>query len=226
MDRDKVVSKLEKLLALAQSPNPHEAKLATDKAAELMAAYNVEMAEIQAARGEVQKKAEIVKIDGLGPQVDRWEAALGFGVGKAFDCRAIVHRTANGWQTWFFGFAEDLHFAQYFWNFLRVSAKMESMKVRGRANQNAFLLSFTDVVVSRLKEMYSKKMEYSDCRALVVVKAGAVDDLVNETFPKLGKLSCPTPKGGSAAAYAKGRAYGNNIGLGRPVEGGQTRMIG
>jgi hypothetical protein len=51
-ERDKVISKIRKLLALATSSNEHEAKLAADRASELLLRHNLTMQEIPSEERE------------------------------------------------------------------------------------------------------------------------------------------------------------------------------
>jgi hypothetical protein len=56
-EREKVISKIEKLLALAGSANEHEAKLAATKAAELLTMYNLTMEQVSGERKEYQHRS-------------------------------------------------------------------------------------------------------------------------------------------------------------------------
>ncbi len=46
-DNVKIIDKIRKLLALTRSPNEHEAALATERAQELLARYNIDMTEVE-----------------------------------------------------------------------------------------------------------------------------------------------------------------------------------
>ncbi len=47
-DKQKIIDKIQKLLALSKSPNEHEAALAAEKAQELLATYNIDVTEVEA----------------------------------------------------------------------------------------------------------------------------------------------------------------------------------
>jgi len=79
MDRQKVLSKIQKCLALAASSNPHEAATAMRQAQALMREYGVEEGEVLAA--------QVSEADARTPAAKRpavWESYLAHMVGSAF----------------------------------------------------------------------------------------------------------------------------------------------
>lgn len=80
MTRDEALEKIKKCLALAASPEAHEAAAALRQAQKLMAQFGLSEADVTLADvGEVRQKAQNV------PTV-RWEAVLAGMVARAFGC--------------------------------------------------------------------------------------------------------------------------------------------
>lgn len=86
-DRDAIIAKIKKCLALAKSSNEHEAAAALRQAQKLMQAHGVSDLDIEHA--DVQE--ESVRAGAyLNPS--RWESALAGDVGAAFGCRVVFVR--------------------------------------------------------------------------------------------------------------------------------------
>lgn len=80
MTRDEALDKIKKCLALAASPEQHEAAAALRQAQKLMAQFGLNESDVTLADvGEVRQKAQNVP-------VVRWEAALAGMVARAFGC--------------------------------------------------------------------------------------------------------------------------------------------
>lgn len=83
-ERDKIIDKIKKCLALSASSNEHEAAAALRQAEKLMAAHGVSDLDMLAAEAEeCRTKA------GAGRHPAGWETMLANTVGRAFGCRVI-----------------------------------------------------------------------------------------------------------------------------------------
>ena len=80
MDKDKALSKIKKCLALAASPNPHEAAAALRQAQKLMDEYGLTMTDVSLA-DVTEAKAQARTVD-----LVKWEAMLSKAVALAFGC--------------------------------------------------------------------------------------------------------------------------------------------
>lgn len=85
-DREKIIAKIRKCLALGKSANEHEAAAALRQAAKLMAAHGVSDLDVEAAAAsESRAKSSVTKAPAA------WEARLVKAVGSAFGCWSIFH---------------------------------------------------------------------------------------------------------------------------------------
>jgi len=90
MDRETVISKVRKCLALAASANEHEAAVAMGQAQKLMAKYGLEHYEVSGV-AEARVRA------GAKRNPSRWEADLAATVADAYNCRSMLITGKNQW---------------------------------------------------------------------------------------------------------------------------------
>ena len=84
-DRDDIIAKIKKCLALAKSDNEHEAAVALRQAQRLMQQHGISDFDIEAA--DIQEEATRA---GASSKPARWECALAMQVAKAFDCKVFL----------------------------------------------------------------------------------------------------------------------------------------
>ncbi len=85
MTRDQVIAKIQKLLRLAKSDNPHEAAVAADRARELMLAHDLEEADLSRVASEIGCQA----FGKARQKIADWEIALFGAVAHHHDCQAL-----------------------------------------------------------------------------------------------------------------------------------------
>lgn len=88
-ERDKIIDKIKKCLALSASANEHEAAAALRQARKLMTAHGITDTEVNAARAD-ERSAKA----GVTSKPSMWETMLATRVGVAFGCR-IIFRPAH-----------------------------------------------------------------------------------------------------------------------------------
>jgi len=83
MTEEKIIERVKKLLALGQSPNPHEAAAAMEKAQALMAEHNLSVGKLRVSEINELNVRSQASVSILKP----WEQGLMNTVAKAFGCR-------------------------------------------------------------------------------------------------------------------------------------------
>jgi len=83
-DRDKILDKIKKCLALAASSNPHEAEAAFRQARKLMELHGISDLDVQASQAE-ERRARA----GAEAKPSNWETALASKIADAFGCKVI-----------------------------------------------------------------------------------------------------------------------------------------
>src|SRR5690242_8255836 len=97
-DREKIISKIHKLLALATSDNVNEAEIAAAKAQDLLIEYNVEQSELDEHIGSKSEKVIETRTRGkAGYNKIAWYNSLAWRVGKANLCEVIQSGSGLIW---------------------------------------------------------------------------------------------------------------------------------
>lgn len=119
-DKDNIIAKIKKCLALAKSSNEHEAAAALRQAQKLMQAHGISDLDIEHA--DVQEESARA---GAFLKPARWEGALAGIVGTAFGCRTIfMADPLAGVGRWkFVGVAPTAEIARYAFEVLFRQAK-------------------------------------------------------------------------------------------------------
>lgn len=90
-EENKIIEKIEKLIALSGSDNENEAKAAMLKAQELMAKYEIEQDRI-----DPERKKERPVVCFTSPMFrDDWCVDVGSLIANNFRCRAIISKRRN-----------------------------------------------------------------------------------------------------------------------------------
>lgn len=228
----KIKDKIRKLIALASSPVEAEAKLAMEKAGELMAKYELSIAEVRESEGhDIKDMVEDVFVNGVGDRRRNWEAMLGHAISQAFDAEIILSSGGqiDSWGVHFIGHKSDVELVVFFHKHLRRHVwGMARMNYKTKHDRESYCFGAVETLRKRLNDMYKRKQEVMDesCTALVVVKKGAVSEKVKELYPNLRKSSIGQ-RSTNWRAFDSGKKDGEKINLNRPVGGSeQTAQIG
>jgi Protein of unknown function (DUF2786) len=91
MTKEEVLSKVRKLFELSNSPNENEAALAAAKARELLARYNLSIAELPTDEIGSAIAATEASVR-VGKAVRNWVKGLLLHVAEGFECQHIIRR--------------------------------------------------------------------------------------------------------------------------------------
>lgn len=88
-----IIDKIQKLLALSESPNQHEAELAAQKAQELLSKYNLSIDEcsLKSSNTDVIDKEQFV----FEGSMKKWRDGLMWKIVQSVDCDAVWHYNKN-----------------------------------------------------------------------------------------------------------------------------------
>jgi hypothetical protein len=213
-DEDRIIQRVARLLALAESPNEHEAQAAMNAAQKLMLKYNLSVGQ------------------GRSDQRFRHLASI---LGEHFFVETIwvpVYRAVEGKRGSILeicGSEANLELASYVHAFLldtsgRLWTKHRAeAKIRGNRDRQKFVAG----VMLGFREKLRAQARESQSEGLVWVKDGNLDAYFRKRHPRIRHVSY---RGGRPSeAYAHGREAGRNIILHRPVaEGpsGGVRLLG
>ncbi|MDR3715933.1 MAG: DUF2786 domain-containing protein [Puia sp.] len=238
----KIIEKLQKLLALSASDNEHEAALAMSKAEALMREHNLSVADV-AINGS-GANVESNEVCGLTKAYQSWEGQLGVSIAKAFNGRAIRGRYYDSWKLTFVAGITDLSIITDLFERLRQTiGRMSREYAKNNYSADVFCVSretfkksyrmgLLNTLFNRLKKFKENTAPDNTARnscgltgmELMVVKDKAVSEKLHQMFPNLK----PGRKGRAArvnmTAYQQGQADGHNVSLHRSVGGSDAPM--
>jgi len=236
----KIIDKLQKLLALSASDNENEATLAMTKAEELMREHNLSVADVALdGSGAHVGSAEV---HGLTKSSQTWEVFLGGTIAKTFNGRAIRSKNSNGWAFTFVAGKTDLELIVDLFERLRSSIKRMSdayvrsarntTRVHGKTLHNSYRMGVFETITRRLESLKKNTAPTQERNTfgitgteLMVIKDKAVDQRVSRLFPHV-KTSTRAASMVEGNAYRQGQADGHNVSLHRSVNGDSSVPIG
>lgn len=216
-NREKILKKIENLLALAgNNPSENEALAAALKAQELMAKYNIELAEVQDG-----KPAEKIVVEKYSPKanchyVRKWRYDLANIIAKNFCCKTYV---INREITVFYGYEKDAKIAVEVFKFLfetgsrladRYWRKCRKEGKDTKGVLNAYLIGFC----AGIEEALDKQ-----CTALMIVTPKEVEEAYAEYSKNFGKIANNLKYAYDGRAYAEGKTDGKAAASARTIEG-------
>jgi uncharacterized protein DUF2786 len=176
--KETILSKIQKLLALATSDNPHEAALALSKAQALLHTHNVSMAEVQVQADQRSDLYALFSTD-VGGQ-DLWRKELLHAIAQTTFCDLVYRRGQS--VVGLVGEKENVEGVRAM--YVYVVKQLEQMAVHGlriyringgTVHTRAWKVSFFTGAVSIIWERLLKEKQAFDVlneqtRALIVVK--------------------------------------------------------
>lgn len=217
-ERDAVLSRVAKLLALATSSNEHEAQSAMNAAQRLMLKHNLDILETKRAQQFVSRE--------LGEPAGRLEESVGLiGVvlGEHFFVEVIqlrVWRVREGRMGSVLeatGTSENIAMAEYVYSFLHHTAEMLWMqhkkqhKIRGDRDRRAYRAGVITGFLHKLRDEKKSNQE----RGLVWVGDPALTSHYRKRYPRISHVN--SGGSGSREARSEGQDAGRKLVLHKGV---------
>ena len=230
---DRVLDRIRKLLALAGSPNQHEAEIAMRKAHELMLRHNVELSAARAG-GSVEHSYEVRHLGDPEKRGTRVESEIAGLLSEVFFVKVIrlpvyIPRLARSGLVYeVAGTRANVEMAAHVWAFLLATAdrlwaeNRHDARVRSGHDrliyQSGVIRGFRDKLVGERKELVQT--------GLVWVGDGDLDRFYRARHPHVVTRRRNVRING---AHAAGREAGRTVVLHKPVErggsGGGPRLL-
>ena len=219
------IERIQKLMTLAMAdPDSPEATAASKKAAELLAKYELDMADLTE-----ENKHDILNetFKNYSKHHLAWEKYLLGGLVSAFDVHPVItyediKRTQVSYKI--FGKKQDLVMAAFIFKVVRRAVIKRGEKLyKYLKERTAFQNGFVYAVGHRLNEIKEEREKHRTemTSALAVQNKADVDAFVRETH---GKLKATTPKVKAPQTHEESQAFytgvqeGENISLSTPIE--------
>lgn len=171
-DKDKIVAKIQNLLDLAgNNSNQNEAIAASLKAQQLMAKYDVELADIDNSHDKLEIAEEYCECnkDGLS-----FKRMLASAIARNFRCKCYTRQSFDLIQVFFYGYRQDAEIASRVFSYLyHTGIRMANKQYREKRaygysfSRTDWLLGFADGVDRELGKQ---------CRALMLITPQEVED--------------------------------------------------
>lgn len=213
MEREKVIEKIKKVLALAENnPNENEAVAAALKAQKLMAEFHIQENELGTEITESNIDEVICHCSG---KVQKWRITLANVLAKNFRCRVFLVNN----DVCFYGFEEDIKIcSEVFYSMYKIGVKLSDKKKREIRKQcgtakdvrNTFCLGFVAGIKSQLEKQ---------CTALMIVVPKEVNEGFSDRTKGFGTKNTSLKGRGSSDIYNDGFQSGKNAILSRGIEG-------
>lgn len=187
---NKIIDKIEKLIALSGSDNENEAKAAMLKAQELMAKYQIEMDQLNP---EKQKERPVVAYTSM-PFRDDWVIDLSSLIAGNFRCRSIIlqkHNSGGSFRIRFFGFDEDAQISINIFNYAvkvirkRMSVLRAIYNEAGREFGRNEKMNYTAGFNAGLYNNFEQQKRRSESFALALLVPAEVESFV-DNIPGIG----------------------------------------
>jgi len=221
---DPMVDKVRKLLALAASPNPHEAEAAMLKAHEWMTKFNVDPARtgkseyVSMCIGSPARRHSVAD-DALASVLREF-----YFVETVYVSTAVPEVVKKGKILEISGTVENVKMASYIFDFLHLSIKEQAKTagIRKKRSQKDYALGFLKGVKEKL-EGQTRKMENSNPGIMALVKSGdaALDAYLRKRYPRL-RTRYHGGRNMDENAYNTGMKDGRKLVIHKPVESGPT----
>ncbi|MCC6214224.1 MAG: DUF2786 domain-containing protein [Polyangiaceae bacterium] len=222
-ERSRVLERITKLLALAESPNPHEAEAAMAAAQRLLLKHNLEVGDSPRARQFVHRH-----LGSPSGRVQEPERVLASLLGSHFFVEPlwvsvwIVERGMRGTVLEVCGTRENVEIAEYVYSFLLHTAERlwrdhkRRVGARGDADRRRFLAG----VMSGFRAKLDAQREQTRAEGLVWVGDGELEAYFRRRHPRIRSIA--SRSSARSSAFAQGRAAGATIVLHRGVRAGPT----
>jgi Protein of unknown function (DUF2786)/SprT-like family len=218
--RTKIIERVARLLALAESPNVHEAEAAMAAAQRLMLKYNVE----QQQAGGVQQYG-FKHLGEPSGRVGEAERVLASILAKHFFVEVIwvpVYRPLEGKRGSVLevcGTAENLEMAEYAHSFLRHTAAelWDEHKRKTRERSNRERRTFVAGVMAGFADKLSRQAQKSTSEGLVWLKDADLSTFYRARHPYIRNVRYGGQR--RSPAFASGKEAGKNIVLRKPIKG-------
>jgi hypothetical protein len=224
-ERGRVIERVARLLALAESPNVHEAEAAMSAAQRLMLKYNIEQRLLPRTGGDAQHYGYRHLGEPSG-RVGEAERVLASILAKHFFVEVIwvpVYRPFEGKRGSVLeicGSPENLEMAEYAHAFLRHTASelWDDHKQKTRERSNRERRTFLAGVMAGFADKLSRQATTSAAEGLVWIRDGDLQRFYRARHPHIRNVRYGGQR--RSPAFASGKEAGKKIVLRKPMQAG------
>ena len=226
---DRIIDRIQKLLALSSSDEEHEAATAAKMVQDLLAKHNLTMRDLNKA--QLEKETEIVDKSVINKsRMPGWYTELLVSLASAFDCKVIVGTGYRSTSLRLVGTERDTTVAQLMFEYLcEVIDRLAKKHAYGRGR--TYVASFRRGMVSRLSDRVvtdaKKKRSEIDpeteeqVEGLILLKKDKLTRYM-ASLSTSGSYSSHLGGIGHASGYHSGKTAADSVNLSDQVKGGRA----
>lgn len=228
MVNDKILNRIQRLLALSGSDNKNEAANAYAAAQRLLTEHRISMAEVAAANGKPIASVWQKQIHQGGKRFTRWMTYLFNQLCLLNGCRLVL--VSNPLYYHVFGSTEDIEIIEYLYNSIRGQVEVLCMLEMqlgsgfGKGWAANFKYGAVEMVIKRLKETKAQaEQKHVGSAAMVLIskQSEAVDAMTQLHHPRLTKSYSSLSH--QPDARELGNEAGKRVTLFRGMKGGDSK---
>lgn len=179
---EKIIDKIEKLLALSNSDNENEAKSAMLKAQELMAKHKIDRGQLE---GKEQEEKPVIYLS-AGPFREEWANMVSAVISDNFRCQSVESRKSSGvFRIRFYGYEEDAEICVNVFKYAVKLIRKRFMTLKaiyneaGRDFKKNEKMNYVHGFCKGLVENFEEQKKQGESFALALLVPKAVNDYVN-----------------------------------------------
>jgi Protein of unknown function (DUF2786) len=226
---NEIIEKIQKLLALANSDNENEAKLAAERATALLTKHNLSLQDVS-VEDRQYTHAHFMGKTSRRTMEQSWIFSI---VQKFFFVKVVsgkrynpnIGKTVTVWS--FFGQPHNVEVAIYVYQFLDntfVNLYEEYAKNGGKTGKKARNSFYAGLHTGLCQQLSATQAKVQQEAGLVIVPDAGLDNFINETVGKT-KKSVSKSVNIDAQAFSKGAEEGKNIRIAKGL-GSQSNQSG
>lgn len=220
----KLIEKIKKLLALSESSNENEAKVAMLKAQELLIKHKLSIKEVKEIK--ITNDSIKEKVSSISFRQGKWKAQLGDLIAENFGCYQYFKRGTSRTIA-FFGKEEDILVCNIVLEYAVdcINSSVRKLKYRyfkdgysTRGLENDYALGF----INGLEKMFEEQKRKNEKWGLVLVKDAEVVEAYNNINFK-GSINTDTSFKGHSDAFYQGKEEGENFSISDKITEGDSK---
>jgi len=192
-NKSDIIAKIQKLLSLANSPNEHEAKLAAERASEMLVRHNLKLSQVEGYESDNVCK-NFMHGKTKRPMEHKFILSI---IEQFFFVRIVQGRRLSLIDgkihpTWsMIGDSHNVEIAMYVQEFLertfkRLFQEYKSLNDTTERSRNSYYLGLHHGVIDQLKSVREKIQSET---SLVVIPDPKLDDMIEDIFGKTSRKS-------------------------------------
>lgn len=233
----KIIEKIQKLLALSSSPNEAEAMAAMAKAQELLTGHDLAMSDVESRPDEPDELVEREEVPNGMKTAPAWHGWILSGLAKANNCQSYCH----GGGFFLIGKPHRVAIVRSLFDYLLDTVEREKAKAMAEARQNPMSepnlygyswrkwgTDFKQGMASRINQRLKEQTEQAKEHGTAQVSALAVQSQATLARQEIDawmrahgmRLTPRTTRSRSSSGYGAGTAAGDRVGLNSQLGGG------